>query len=181
MKRIALIIMLLVPVFAGTADAQVTFDGFVQGLFGGRLDSENPTNTDYTANETRLQLRTEHYGDGAEVFGRLDFVWDGADSSKYELELREAYLKFRLGSNLDFKIGRQILTWGPVFVIFFLLGFDFWAWGRTPRLAAGLPLWVWYYVGLGLLLSACFKVFLSRRSMGTLNSAPKLGGLRDQA
>lgn len=118
MKRALLLIMLLVPVMAGTTYAEVTMDGFVQGLFGGGLDSDNPTSTDYTANETRLQLRTEHYGDAAEVFGRIDFVWDGADSSKYELELREAYIKFQLGLNLDFKVGRQILTWGTADLLF---------------------------------------------------------------
>ena len=118
MKRAILLIIVLVSVLAGTTEAEVTMDGFVQGLFGGSLDSDNPTSTDYTANETRLQLRTEHYGEAAEMFGRLDFVWDGADSSKYEFELREAYIKFRLGSNFDFKVGRQILTWGTGDLLF---------------------------------------------------------------
>lgn len=118
MKRAIFLIMLLVPVLAGTTKAEMTMDGFVQALFGGGLDKANPTSTDYTANETRLQLRTEHYGETAEMFGRLDFVWDGADSSKYEFELREAYIKFRLGSNFDFKIGRQILTWGTGDLLF---------------------------------------------------------------
>ena len=33
-------------------------------------------------------------------------------------ELREGYLKFRLGSNIDVKAGRQILTWGTGDLIF---------------------------------------------------------------
>lgn len=118
MKKVFALIMLLVPVLAGTGSAEVTLDGFVQGLWGGRLDSNNPTATEYTANETRLQLRTEHYGNAAEVFSRIDFVWDGADSAKYDLELREAYIKFHFGSNLDFQVGRQILTWGTGDLVF---------------------------------------------------------------
>ena len=44
--------------------------------------------------------------------------------------------------------------WALAFVVLFVLGCDFWAWGRTPVLVAGLPPWVWYYGTLGLVLSA---------------------------
>ncbi len=56
--------------------------------------------------------------------------------------------------------------WGPwlaVFAALFLLGNDFWAWGRTPVTLAGLPLWIWYYVVLGLLLTLAYAAFLRRR------------------
>lgn len=118
MKRIVSYILLLVLLIVGTTAAQVTIDGFAQGLWGGSLDKHNPTRTDYTANETRLQLRAQHWGDNAEMFSRLDFVWDGADTAQYNLELREAYVKFKLGTNFDFKVGRQILTWGTGDLIF---------------------------------------------------------------
>jgi len=105
-------------VTAAPVSAEVSLDGFLQGLYGGRLDESNPTATELTASETRLQLRAEHFGDRSEFFGRLDFVYDGADSSQYEWELREGYLKFHVGANLDFKVGRQILTWGTGDLIF---------------------------------------------------------------
>lgn len=117
MKKAALVI-LLAALIAPSVGAEVIWDGFVQGLFGGRLDDNNPTATEYTASETRLQLRAAHYGDRGEFFGRMDFFYDGADSSRYDWELREAFLKFRLGSNFDLKIGRQILTWGTGDLIF---------------------------------------------------------------
>ncbi len=98
--------------------AQVSFDGFLQGLFGGRIDDKNPTSTEQPASETRFQLRAQHFGDGAEFFGRLDFVFDGADSVDYDWELREGWMKFHLGDNFDFKVGRQILTWGTGDLIF---------------------------------------------------------------
>lgn len=41
--------------------------------------------------------------------------------------------------------------------LFLVLGNDFWNWGRAPVLFAGLPLWVWWFVGLGILLSVFFQ------------------------
>jgi hypothetical protein len=102
---------------AGNA-AGLDIDGFLQGLYGGRLDSSNPTSTEQTASETRLQLRFSHYGEGGEFFGRLDFAFDGADTLQYDWELREAFAKFRLGEDLDVKVGRQVLTWGTGDLLF---------------------------------------------------------------
>jgi hypothetical protein len=118
MKKIGMIILVSLVVAAGPATAEVSLDGFLQALYGGRIDESNPTATEQTASETRLQLRAEHFGDGAEFFGRLDFVYDAADSAQYDWELREGYMKFRLGRRLDFKVGRQILTWGTGDLIF---------------------------------------------------------------
>lgn len=119
MKTLKYFVALLVTAaLAVPVVADVTVDGFLQGLYGGRLDKANPTATEMTASETRMQLRAEHFGDNGEFFGRLDFVYDGADSVKYDWELREGYFKFRVGDNLDFKIGRQILTWGTGDLVF---------------------------------------------------------------
>jgi SSS family solute:Na+ symporter len=46
------------------------------------------------------------------------------------------------------------------FLVLLLLGNDFWAWGRTPRFLAGLPLWVWYYFLLGGALALAFQLLL---------------------
>ena len=118
MRRLRALIITGLLLMAVPVAAEVSIDGFLQTLYGGRLDESNPTATEQTASETRLQLRVEDYGDVAEFFGRIDFVYDGADSSDYDWELREGYLKFRLGSRLDFKVGRQILTWGTGDLIF---------------------------------------------------------------
>jgi hypothetical protein len=112
----AMVIMLL---FSSTAFGEdVTISGFVQGLYGGGIDKDNPVPSDFTASETRLQMKLESYSDAAELFGRMDFVYDGYNEPEYDWELREAYIKFRLGSHFDFKIGRQILTWGTGDLIF---------------------------------------------------------------
>jgi len=118
MLKRKLIILGLIAIFAAPLHAEVNIDGFLQGLYGARLEEDNPTATEMPASETRLQLRAEHFGNSAEFFGRLDFVYDAADTAQYEWELREGYLKFRLGQYFDFKIGRQVLTWGTGDLVF---------------------------------------------------------------
>ncbi len=120
MKTRILLLFAIVMIFGITSNvmAEPTIDGFVQTLVGGRLDDTNPTSTEMTASETRLQLRLEQYGDQAEFFGRVDFLYDGSLENEYEWELREAYMKFKLGSKIDIKVGRQILTWGTGDLIF---------------------------------------------------------------
>jgi hypothetical protein len=113
-----LLIILIFLLMSGSAFGDVYLGGFMQGLYGGRLHSENPTASEYTVSDTRLQLRLEHYGDAGELFGRIDFLHDGTVSPRYEWELREGYFKFRLGSSFDIKTGRQILTWGTGDLIF---------------------------------------------------------------
>ena len=112
--------VLLLLVLVSPSHAQLYTDGYVQGLFGGQLEKDNPTKSDQSVSETRLQVRMESIGDAGEFFSRVDFVYDGLadETEQYDWEIREAYLKFRLGDKLDFKIGRQILTWGTGDLIF---------------------------------------------------------------
>ena len=60
-------------------------------------------------------------------------------------------------------IRRDVWPWILVFTGLFLLGNDFWAWRREPLLLLGLPVWVWYYIGLGVLLSVSYRLFLKSR------------------
>jgi SSS family solute:Na+ symporter len=57
-----------------------------------------------------------------------------------------------------------IWPWAAVFGLLFILGNDFWAWKRQPVLLYGLPLWVWYYIGLGVVLSFSYRAFVLRGS-----------------
>ncbi len=120
-NRVGLILPLIILISVGIAtpaQSEVEVNGFVEGLWTGGVDDNNVTDRDYTAAETRLQLRLESYGESAEAFAKLDFVQDGFDSTSYDWEVREAYLKFRLPIGIDFKIGRQILTWGTGDLLF---------------------------------------------------------------
>lgn len=92
--------------------------GFVQGLYGGKLQQRKLTQSDYSASELRLQMKLESHAGDADLFGKVDFVYDDVTQPQYQWELREAYLKYTLFSSLDFKVGRQILTWGTGDLIF---------------------------------------------------------------
>jgi hypothetical protein len=105
----AVLVLVATMTFPATAE-DIYLGGFVQGLYGGGTEGNNPTSSEMTASETRLQLKLESFSDGAEFFGRLDFVYDDFYTPSYDWELREGYTKFRIGNNLDFKIGRQIVT-----------------------------------------------------------------------
>lgn len=113
---IAFVLLLSVPKVG--LGSETYFTGFLQGLYGGGLDGNNPTPSDLIASETRLQLRIESFSDNAEFFGRIDFVYDDYYEPNTNIELREGFAKFRIGSFLDFKIGRQIVTWGTGDLIF---------------------------------------------------------------
>jgi len=115
---VALTAAAVLPMAGPSQAGEVYLGGFVEGLWGAGLDERNPTDRDYPAAETRLQLRFETYADRAEAFAKVDFIQDGFDSARYDWELREAYVKFRLPINMDFKVGRQILTWGTGDLIF---------------------------------------------------------------
>ncbi|MCX7031492.1 MAG: hypothetical protein NTU62_15420, partial [Spirochaetes bacterium] len=66
------------------------------------------------------------------------------------------------------RVPRGTGRWAALFAAFFVLGCDFWAWGRRPVLVLGLPLWVLYYGALGLLLAlaiaACARWAVSDRA-----------------
>jgi len=66
-------------------------------------------------------------------------------------------------TGIVFPVGRENIPWIMVFSLIFILGNDFWAWGKTPVLVAGLPLWIWYYFGLGIILSITFKLYFKTK------------------
>ncbi len=76
-------------------------------------------------------------------------------------------------TELVFPVTRRGLALGLPFLALFLLANDFWAWGRSPRLLAGLPLWVWYFIALGILLAAAYHFLLPGRARrGSPESPP---------
>jgi hypothetical protein len=120
MRRFKAIItgMLLAAVLPSPVAAGSDISGFVQGIYGYHTDSRNPVPSELSASEVRMQLRFESFSDNAEYFGRLDFTYDNYLEPGLTAELREGYIKFRVGSWLDMKVGRQISTWGTGDLIF---------------------------------------------------------------
>ncbi|MBD3334279.1 MAG: hypothetical protein GF355_02080 [Candidatus Eisenbacteria bacterium] len=93
--------------------------GFVEGLQGVRT-AEAPRfeRGSYTARESRLQLKLSGYGDRAEYFARVDYYFDQLNRGPGELELREAFFVYTGFQTVDFKLGRQIMTWGTGDLLF---------------------------------------------------------------
>jgi SSS family solute:Na+ symporter len=69
----------------------------------------------------------------------------------------------RENTSIVFKVKPESFPWIPIFAVTFILGHDFWAWGRAPILIGGLPAWVLYYFGLGVLLSILFRLYCKSR------------------
>ena len=104
----------------GAAHAQeLSLHGFVEGAFGGRVQMNSLlAGRDYTMNETRLQLKLNHYGDVGEFYSAVDIVGDNVSGTSTTTVFREAYFQFSFGEWTDMKIGRQILTWGTGDLVF---------------------------------------------------------------
>jgi SSS family solute:Na+ symporter len=68
------------------------------------------------------------------------------------------------GENTDIvlPIRPGVWPWVAVFGLLVILGNDFWAWNRDPLRLGGLPIWVWYYVGLGIVLSLVYRMYTRR-------------------
>jgi hypothetical protein len=99
----------------GTPDWGIDFQSFVFGTFTARTHSERPPGPEgrrFLLAEERLRLELNLWTEvaEAEVMVKLDGVHD-AVSGDFYLDLREAYLDFTRGK-ADFRLGRQIATWG---------------------------------------------------------------------
>ena len=52
------------------------------------------------------------------------------------------------------------LLWTSLFVVLTILSLDYWWWGAATRLGpTGLPIWIFYFVLLQLVLAACVYFF----------------------
>ncbi len=102
----------LVGFFGRAAAQEVNWHGFVLANYSLRTAkaAPDPAFGDFLLADQRLQLKLSAAEGEGRAFAKLDFFQD-ALTSESELELREAFLDYRLGS-LDFRAGRQIVTWG---------------------------------------------------------------------
>ncbi len=97
------------------SDWGVDFQSFAFGTFAARTHNETPPGPEgrrFLLAEERLRLELNAWTDAAdtEVLVKLDTVHD-AVTGDFSMDLREAYLDFTTGP-ADFRLGRQIATWG---------------------------------------------------------------------
>ncbi len=89
--------------------------GFLMGHFAGRTTGRSPDaegETDFLLAEERLRLELEAWSESVEAAMRIKGdVFHDAVEGEFDIDLREAYLDYAVG-DFDFRLGRQIATWG---------------------------------------------------------------------
>lgn len=58
---------------------------------------------------------------------------------------------------------KGIWKWAVAFLLLFLLGNDYWAWGESRLGPLGFPWWIWYFLGLCVLMAVVFWRFANSR------------------
>ncbi len=116
-SKIFLFFLSVTTFFHGSAlfAGNVSLHGFVQGEFSVRTNGEAPQNSeggDFLLGEERLRLDlSAHDKSGvAGMESKVDFFHDALTNTA-NIDLREAYAEFT-SKYIDFRMGRQIITWG---------------------------------------------------------------------
>ena len=123
MVRLLFLIAALIVMFSAAAPGQenesewgVEFSGFALGDYARRTTGQIPPGPEgrlLILGEERLRLDLTVWTDTVEAEARvkLDGVHDTVTGEFLDPDLREAYLDYTAG-DLDFRLGRQIATWG---------------------------------------------------------------------
>jgi hypothetical protein len=99
----------------GENEKNIEINGFLMGNFSGRTTGQTPTGEegrDLLLAEERLRLDIFGWTESVEASARVkgDFVFDNV-ARDFDVDMREAYLDYTTG-DFDFRLGRQIATWG---------------------------------------------------------------------
>ena len=121
-RCLGLLILWVLTQFPGLVFAQggedgknIELHGFLMGNFSGRTTGLTPSGEeggDLLLAEERLRLDIFGWTESIEASARVkgDFVLDNV-ANQFSVDLREAYLDYTTG-DFDFRLGRQIVTWG---------------------------------------------------------------------
>lgn len=93
------------------------FFGFIEGSSAARIHDDAALSEDFTLNELRGQLEAER-ALGHHILAFKGDLWADAVENGVRGDLREANLSGRLNAQVDYEIGRQILTWGTGDLVF---------------------------------------------------------------
>ena len=110
------VLLLILPGVAfGQNDRNVDINGFLMGNFSGRTTGQRPSggeSSDFLLAEERLRLDVSAWSESIEASARVKAdLFHDAISNEFDIDLREAYVDYTTG-DFDFRLGRQIATWG---------------------------------------------------------------------
>lgn len=95
----------------------VEIHGFGEAATASRIVGDTTQPDDFLLREARFRLDLSHVGERAEFTVKADLTADGA-SNVVEIDIRQATITLRLADWLDFRGGRQVLTWGTGDLVF---------------------------------------------------------------
>jgi hypothetical protein len=105
---------------AAQGPGNIEVRGFLLGGVTGRLSDAGPEGPkdDFMLGEGRLRLDLTAWSESVEAAARVktDVVHDAVDG-QVDLDVREAYVDYTAGA-FDFRLGRQIATWGVGDLVF---------------------------------------------------------------
>jgi hypothetical protein len=115
---LALVIEIASPAYAGEVDVERY--GFWMGILSGRYthNQDAGPSDDFLLWEERYRTDLTFWPEDIDAMGRLkiDAIHDGVDND-FRVEVREGYIDYYTDA-YDFRIGRQVATWGVGDLIF---------------------------------------------------------------
>jgi len=91
--------------------------GFIEGALGSRWDTDPQTGSKGTLREVRVRIETDWANDALAIGFKGDVLYDDI-VEEFDVDIRDLTLAFSPGTNLDVKLGRQVLTWGTSDLVF---------------------------------------------------------------
>ncbi|WP_223669825.1 hypothetical protein [Kangiella shandongensis] len=91
--------------------------GFIEAAYGQRLQTDPLFADKQTLSEIRSHVEGDYSGDDIDFSFRGDLWYDDVLNDT-ELDIRELSISFSAFGNTDFKLGRQISTWGTGDLLF---------------------------------------------------------------
>lgn len=95
----------------------VEIHGLLDMLAASRLVPDATQPGDLLASEARFRLDLAHFSDLAEFAFKGDVIAD-AFAERTELDIRQALLTLQPSSNVNLRLGRQVMTWGTGDLVF---------------------------------------------------------------
>jgi hypothetical protein len=99
------------------AASGLVWTGFIEAGLGTRLSSDPLVDSDTTLEDLRFRLETDWQAGRVTLAFKADAGYDGVEDDLFG-DLRELTAAFSVGENTDFRIGRQVQTWGTGDLVF---------------------------------------------------------------
>ena len=112
---VVMVLLLFVCSAFAEDEKNIEINGFLLGNFTGRTTGQRKRGEergDFLLEEERVRLDISAWSESIEASTRVkgDFFHD-AVADEFDIDLREAYVDYTTG-HFDFRLGRQITTWG---------------------------------------------------------------------